>query len=110
MLGKLTNNTVEKFGHSFKDFSGHTYLHFSLGVAILSNAPDRPPQKKKRGEDASNNMSPAVTEKLESAKKLARRVEKQKAQAPPAGSNQARLTPHQVCSLGTVGSVYCKNL
>lgn len=69
--------------------------HAHCGVAILSNAPDRPPLKKKRGEDPSNNISPAVSEKLESAKKLARRVEKQKAQVPPAGSSQARLTPHQ---------------
>ncbi|KAK7016788.1 hypothetical protein SK128_009189 [Halocaridina rubra] len=69
--------------------------HAHCGVAILSNAPDRPPQKKKRTDESSNGMTPAMSEKLENAKKLARKVEKQKAQVPPAAPNQPRLTPQQ---------------
>ncbi|XP_068228733.1 endoplasmic reticulum transmembrane helix translocase [Palaemon carinicauda] len=69
--------------------------HAHCGVAILSNAPDRPPQKKKRGDEPNNGLTPAMSEKLENAKKLARKVEKQKAQTPPAAPNQPRLTPQQ---------------
>ncbi|XP_037794888.1 manganese-transporting ATPase 13A1-like [Penaeus monodon] len=69
--------------------------HAHCGVAILSNAPDRPPQRKKRSDDPNNGMTPGMSEKLESARKLARKVEKQKAQTPPASSRQSKMTPQQ---------------
>lgn len=70
--------------------------HAECGVAILSNAPDRPPQKKKRGDEANAPvLSSAMQEKLDSARKLARKVEKQKAITAPAVPNQQRLTPQQ---------------
>ncbi|CAL4059528.1 unnamed protein product, partial [Meganyctiphanes norvegica] len=72
--------------------------HAECGVAILSNAPDRPPQRKKRGDEPNApQMSNAMQEKLDSARKLARKVEKQKSATAPAAPNQQRLTPQQGC-------------
>ncbi|XP_076043398.1 endoplasmic reticulum transmembrane helix translocase [Oratosquilla oratoria] len=67
--------------------------HAHCGVAILSNAPERPPQKKKKGDESNNGMTPAVSEKLEAAKKLARKVEKHKAQSQP--TSNTRPNPQQ---------------
>lgn len=88
----LVSDCCTLFINSFLFF----ILPLNTGVAILSNAPDRPPQRKKRSDDPNNGMTPGMSEKLESARKLARKVEKQKAQTPPASSRQSKMTPQQV--------------
>lgn len=79
-------------------------------MAILSNAPDRPPSKKKR--QAEPVLSSAVTEKLEAAKKLARKMDKKNPGAAAAVFNSKnsngssatqapnqKLTPAQVTNV-----------
>ncbi|KAK3854496.1 hypothetical protein Pcinc_039026 [Petrolisthes cinctipes] len=69
--------------------------HAHCGVAILSSAPDRPPQKKsKRGEDGPPSLSPAISEKMENARKLAKRVERHREKLPHSNS-QYRPSPQQ---------------
>ncbi|KAF2366163.1 P-type ATPase [Trinorchestia longiramus] len=63
--------------------------HAPCGVAILSNAPDRPPSKKKKPEESSTVLSPAANEKLEAAKKLARKMDKRNPGGAAAALNTA---------------------
>ncbi|XP_047740835.1 endoplasmic reticulum transmembrane helix translocase [Hyalella azteca] len=66
--------------------------HAHCGVAILSNAPDRPPAKKAKPTEPA--LPPAMSEKLEAAKKLAKKIDKRG--LAPANVPSTRLTPYQL--------------